>query len=110
VLFVCSLVAWYFIRNIIIENPVAEIYKDGELIERIQLSRDKQEFTVIEDGNNLIHVGHKVYIIHADCPAQICMNTGFIDTGLFPIICVPNRLEIRIISGENPHRLDAVAR
>jgi hypothetical protein len=110
VLFVGSLVAWDFIRNIVIENPVAEIYKDGELIERIALTRDKPDFIVIEDGGNKIHVGHKVYIIHADCSAQICVNTGFIDSGIFPIICVPNRLEIRIVGGENPHELDAVAR
>lgn len=110
VLFIVSLAAWYHIRNVKIENPVAEIYKNGELIERIKLSGDKNEFTVIEDGNNLIHIGHKAYIIHADCPAQICRNTGFIDSGVFPIICVPNRLEIRIVGGENPLELDAVVR
>ncbi|MDR2559371.1 MAG: NusG domain II-containing protein [Oscillospiraceae bacterium] len=108
--FAVSVVSWFIIRNIKIENPVVEIYKNGELTHKIELTSDKLDFTIIDDNSNVIFVGHKVGVIHADCPDKICVNTGFIDSGVFPIICLPNRLEIRITDGENELRLDAVAR
>ncbi|MCL2696601.1 MAG: NusG domain II-containing protein [Oscillospiraceae bacterium] len=106
--FAVSVVSWFMIRNIKIENPVAEIYKNGELTHRIELASDKSDSTIIDDNSNVIFVGHKVGVIHADCPDKICVNTGFIDSGVFPIICLPNRLEIRIVGVKS--ELDAVAR
>jgi len=76
--------------------PVAEIFKDGELIYEIDLSNVKQPYE-LAIGGNLIEVRDgEIGVIRADCPDKTCVRTGF-TRGVKPIICVPNRLEIRVI-------------
>jgi hypothetical protein len=122
VLFAASLAAWGYLDGLTVENPVAEIYKNGELVRTLDLSDDFNSrgiFTIgtPEIGINTIRAKlQKVWVTESDCPSQFCVNTASIgydglgNIRITPIICVPNRLEIRIISGENPHKLDAVAR
>ena len=108
-IFAGSLIAWHLINNTKIENPVAEIYKDGELLYTFDLSHergtsigDKRHYNIIEIADGAIGV------TGANCPDEICVNTGFVSN--MPIICVPNRLEIRIVGGNSDNELDAVAR
>ncbi len=99
-LFFLSLLMSLLIGSIPIHNPVACIYSDGELIRTIELNEnDDYSFEVISEngGSNTICVkGGKISVSHADCPDKICVNTAAISDGLQPIVCVPNRLVIRI--------------
>jgi len=118
VIFAASLVVWYFIYNAEIENPVAKIYKNGVLIEIINISDYDLRFSFTvgtpETGINEIKVKNGEIWVGGitDCLVQTCVKTGHIGSNgrTIPIICVPNRLEIRIVGGENIHELDAVAR
>jgi len=107
--FIISVIAWLLINNMRAENVTAVIYKNGELIDEIRLSSVTEDYEFTVDGTNTILVRHsEIGVIKADCPDQICVKTGFIESGIIPIICLPNRLEIRIKGGEN--ELDAVVR
>jgi hypothetical protein len=110
-LFAASLAAWVLVTRAGESNRTALIYKNGELIEEVMLSAVSREYeiTIDDDGVNVVLVKPgEISVIYADCPTQICVNTGVIRNGIIPIICLPNRLEIRITGGVN--ELDAVAR
>ncbi len=80
----------------------AEVYSQGKLLQRIDLSRD-QEITVNTDvGTNVITVRQgKIAVTQADCPDGYCMRRGFCDSGA-QIVCLPHRLVIRFVGGSQP--------
>ncbi|MGN0669443.1 MAG: NusG domain II-containing protein [Oscillospiraceae bacterium] len=88
--------------NIPRNNPTAEIYQNGVLIKKVPLSVDA-EFTVeCEDGVNVVTVENgTVRVSYADCPDKVCVNRGAVSGGAVPIVCLPHKLEIRIVDGEN---------
>jgi hypothetical protein len=115
ILFVISVVSWVIISFFEFKNPVIEIYKDGDLYREINLTTELFYTLSVgtpETGINLVNIKDGwVWVGYefTNCPNHICFYTGR-TRGLTPIICVPNRLEIRIVNGENPLELDAVAR
>lgn len=88
--------------NIPRKNPTAEIYQNGVLIKKAPLAVDA-EFTVeCEDGVNVVIIENgAVRVAFADCPDKVCVNRGAVSSGAVPIVCLPHRLEIRIVDGEN---------
>ena len=76
----------------------AEIYRDGELIKTVSL-RENQEFTVTGRYENTISiVDGKIAVIDSDCPGCDCVHCGWIAQSGRSIVCLPNGLEIRIVS------------
>ncbi len=51
-----------------------------------------------EGRTNTIEISDgKIRVTDADCLDKVCVNTGWL--GAMPIICIPNRLEIRFAEG-----------
>lgn len=79
---------------------IAEVYQDGNLMQRISLDTD-QIWTVTADYSNTITVcDGKIAITDSDCPGGDCVHTGWIGTSGRSIVCLPNRLEIRVLSDD----------
>lgn len=77
----------------------AEVYQDGKLIKTILLSQD-QEFTVEGQYTGVIAVRDgKVAVIQSDCPGEDCVGCGWVGSPGKSIVCLPNRLEIRVVTG-----------
>lgn len=79
----------------------ARIYQDGQLIKTIDLHTVTQPYTIPilapDGGSNLIEVRPgAIGIIDADCPDKLCVLTGFADSTLLPIVCLPHRLVIQL--------------
>ena len=87
--------------------PVAQIYSEGKLIRTVSLS-ESCEFTITTDiGYNIVQVSDgSISVTEADCPDKVCINSGAVSSGAIPIICLPHKLEIRIVSGDKD--IDAV--
>ena len=85
------------------EASAARIYQDGECIRTIELDRVDAPFSFTvewEGGYNLIEVERgRIRISAADCPDQICVNQGWISDSTVPIVCLPHKLMIEIVSG-----------
>ena len=83
---------------------VARITRDGVLLEEIDLTKTQAPFSfLLEDGrgHNLISVEQgRIRVSEADCPDQICVDQGWISDGTVPIVCLPHRLMIQIVGGE----------
>ena len=80
------------------EAAVAEIYLDGRLIRRVPLDTEG-EFALSGDYTNTVTVRDgKIGITASDCPGGDCVHSGFIGTSGRSVVCLPNRLEIRVVS------------
>ncbi|MCM1064600.1 MAG: NusG domain II-containing protein [Eubacterium sp.] len=94
-------------------NYVAEIYQDGELLTSIPLDGMDApwRFTVTgENGcTNEIEVrSDSIGIVSADCPDKLCVHQGFISNASLPVICLPNRLVIRLRDADS-ESIDTIA-
>lgn len=80
---------------------IADIYQNGELLTSIPLddSDAPYRFTVTGENGcvNEIEVrSDSIGIISADCPDKLCVHQGFISNTGLPIVCLPNKLVIRL--------------
>lgn len=99
VLALALIALWYIMRGIERQNPTAEIYQDGVLVKTIPLSEDCDFVLECEAGFNRISVrSGEIRVSEADCPDKVCVRTGAISGGTVPIVCLPHRLEIRVVS------------
>lgn len=93
---------------------IAEIRSNGRLIRRIDLSSvtSTYEFNVDFDGrSNTVAVKRdSIAVVAADCPDLICVHTGEIHDGSVPIVCLPNKLVIKIVGSDGSDVPDTVSR
>lgn len=77
----------------------AEVYRDGELVQRIDLRNVTASYTLeIGEGNVLEVERGRVRMLRADCPDQICVHESWSSSAGKPIVCLPNRVTV-ILSG-----------
>ena len=87
------------------EGTWAEVWSDGKLLYRLDLSVDQVLTVESAGGTNVIEVkAGKVTVIEADCPDGWCMKMGRRNAG--QIVCLPNRLVIRFTAGT---QIDGIA-
>lgn len=79
-------------------SNLVEVHLNGEKIHSLPL--DNNCNIIIEDTyqNNIIIENNKVRVINSTCPDGICENFGNISNSGQSIICMPNRLVIKIVS------------
>lgn len=79
----------------------AEIYQDGQLIKTVSLL-EEQTFRVEGQYVNQITVAEgSISFTSSDCPGQDCIHSGSIDRTGRSLVCLPNGVEIRVISGQS---------
>lgn len=79
----------------------AHIYLRGELLTSIDLHTVTGAYTftveIPEGGSNIIGVKPgAIAVLDADCPDRLCVRSGYTDSALLPIICLPHGLIIRL--------------
>lgn len=80
---------------------IADIYQEGRLLTSIPLdgSDAPYRFTVTGENGcfNEIEVrSDSIGIVSADCPDKLCVHQGFISHTGLPVVCLPNKLVIRL--------------
>lgn len=89
------------------EGGVVSIYKEGALIKEISLDSDA-EFVIEGDYENVVTIKDgKAAITKSDCPGADCVHSGWIHEAGRSIVCLPNRVELRI---EGTSEVDFVVR
>ena len=85
-------------------GTVAVVSVDGEVLERIDLSKVRKPYDIdisTEYGHNTVHVEKgAISVSEADCPDKVCMYQGRLTGSGIPIICMPHRLVIEIEGGD----------
>jgi hypothetical protein len=89
------------------EGNMVMIYQDGSLIRELSLGTDTE--VVIEgDYENVVTIKDgKAAITRSDCPGTDCVHSGWIHEAGRSIVCLPNRVELRI---EGVSEVDFVVR
>ncbi|MBQ8952634.1 MAG: NusG domain II-containing protein, partial [Clostridia bacterium] len=92
---------------------IARVSVDGEVLREIDLTAvtGQASFTVeTPGGSNTITVRPGgICVSDADCPDHVCVNQGWLEGGAVPIVCLPHRLVISLVSGGGCEALDAVS-
>lgn len=96
---VLCLALWLFISSVSSQSMIVGIYKDGSLVDKIDLNvvTGEREITLSgEYGDNVILVsnGH-IKMKSADCPDKLCVNHGELKSSSSPIVCLPNKVVIK---------------
>lgn len=79
----------------------AVITQDGQMLRRIDLDAVAEPFSfTLRDANgheNTVQVEPgRIRMLHANCPDQVCVRFGWLESGSTPIVCLPARLTIRL--------------
>lgn len=83
------------------EDVCARIYRNGQLMMTVSLDQPR-EFSVKGNYCNTITVKDgTIAITDSDCPGQDCVHSGAIHSPGRSLVCLPNALEIRVVSGQS---------
>ena len=98
VLVIASAIGFYFTpRDTANQQTVIQIYQDGQLIQELSPDTDRT-IELTGDYTNTVEVRNgRVAIIASDCPGEDCVHSGWISSIGRSIVCLPNRVEIRMI-------------
>lgn len=89
------------------EGSMLSVYQEGALIKEFSLDSDV-EFVIEGDYKNVITIKNgKAAITESDCPGTDCVHSGWIHEAGRSIVCLPNRVELRI---EGTSEVDFVVR
>ena len=81
-------------------GPVtAEVYQEGTLVKTLSLETDTS-FEIVGRYTNVITVSDgRIAITASDCPGEDCVHSGPIKATGRSIVCLPNEVEVRVVSG-----------
>ncbi len=101
-----SFVSIIIIKKIqILEAAFVEVYKDNKIVYKDSLNKDY----VVNLNTIVIEIKNKkVRVKSSNCPHQICVNTGWISKPYQQIVCIPNKIYVKIIA-KNKKDFDSIA-
>ena len=82
------------------EGAAVEVSVDGEIVATYSLSVDG-EYSLNGGTNLLVISGGEAYMIEADCPDGLCIGQGAVSREGQTIVCLPNRVMIRVVGAES---------
>ena len=90
----------YFVNTKNVDS--IEIYMDNKLYKTYDIN-DKEEIKIkSKEGYNIVKIHDKgVEIIEASCPYKVCIHQGFITKSSESIVCLPNKVHIKITTEDN---------
>ncbi len=84
---------------------IAEIYQNGILVETVNLVTltEPREIRLVSGSkeNVILAETGQISMKSANCPDQLCVHQGSIHTGLYPIVCLPNQVTIKLRSRDD---------
>jgi hypothetical protein len=85
------------------------IYQDGQVVKEISLDHSEVIDLPVNSGRMQIEINPSqgARVAHSNCPANICVHTGWIKQGGETAICVPNKVLLEIKSEKGEY--DAIA-
>lgn len=96
------------------DQLIATVQSDGTVVREIDLSSVVEPYQFqVEDGRggyNIVAVERgRIRVSEADCPEQVDVRQGWISQPHQTIVCLPNRLVIRL-NAKGPSDIDFIVR
>ena len=93
------------------ENLQVQILQNGELIREMPLNIDAEILIGGDYVNTVVIRDGKAAITESTCPGEDCVHSGWIHRSGRSIVCLPNRVEVRIAGGaDGADDVDAVVK
>ena len=89
------------------EGSTLVVYQEGEMIRELPLNVDAEFLVEGSYTNKVVVKDGKAFIEESDCPGTDCVHSGAIREAGRSIVCLPNRVELRI---EGASEVDFVVR
>lgn len=80
-------------------EKIAIISQNDIVLDRIELDKLSERYVITYSGKypGTIEANNgKIHFLHADCPDQICVNTGWIDKPGQIAVCLPAGVIIKV--------------
>ena len=108
VLVVSVILSFPFFRLFSVRGQLVSVSVNGREVDRFPLSENRNLSVQGPLGKTLIRVKDgKVWVAKAPCPQKICMKMGKISRSGEIIVCIPNRVFIKI-EGNTEQNLDGI--
>lgn len=78
------------------QNAAVQVYQDSVLVRELPLNADAAFKVEGEYVNSIVIRDGRACIESSDCPGGDCVHSGWISQSGRSIVCLPNRVEIRI--------------
>jgi hypothetical protein len=111
ILFLCLLFLGITYINGEKDANVAYVYYDNKLVKTIDLRIDETKEYIVKGYNGDVVIETKknqIRVKEEKSPLNLCSKQGFISSSLETIVCLPNKVVIKIESSND--ELDAVVR
>lgn len=86
---------------------------DGREVHRFVLSDGQPRREIRVEGANgpstLVIEDGKARMVRSTCRDKICIGMGWVDSSGQSVVCLPNRVVIRIVGSRKPSGVDAVS-
>ena len=102
------LCAILLIENIDTGGHTAVVSVDGVELYRIDLDTLTESRTFDAGGCTVLAEHGQIKITHSDCPDKLCVHQGAIKSSAGSIVCLPNKVIVYIIDGDDTNAPDAV--
>ena len=104
----CIITAFVYLSST--SGSLVQISVSGNITKTLPLDTDTQLEIKGENGKTCLLVieNGEAFVKTADCPDMTCVNTGRISKAGQTIICLPNRIVIKIINENSEDGVDAV--
>ena len=91
------------------EGSVAVVYREGKKVRELPLKQNTEILIQNKYTNKIVVKENEVAIVESDCPGMDCVHSGWISGKGRSLVCLPNRVEIRI-EGEVDSEVDFIVR
>ena len=79
-----------------------EIYVDNKLYKTYDIDDEDEIKIESNEGYTVVKIhDHGVEIDEASCPDKVCVHEGFITKPSESIVCLPNKVHIKIVSNQD---------
>ncbi len=89
-----------FTQKTIGQEVKIQIFQDGSLIEERSPNTKETIYVNSTYKNTIVIDDGKVAITESNCPGEDCVHSGWISQAGRNIICLPNRVEVRIVGND----------
>ena len=104
IILIISLLGYVFV-NTREQGSIAIIEVSQKLYGSYDLSIDQN--IAVNDSEGLVLIkceikDKKIYVVSSTCPDKICINQGTIGSSGQTIVCLPNKIVIKVINSDEP--------
>ena len=112
VLLLAAVIGLVFVHSQRETGAVVQVLQGGEVTDTLSLGKNvTRRYEGENGGYNIVEIKDgQVSVTEASCPDKVCVNHGPTDQTADPIVCLPNKLVVRVLApGDDPNQLDGVS-